>query len=245
MRVQCDDEEIGKMISKRAMRLKWHHEHNWPRIRSSSSASGIVQAHPDVTYVEDAVSEHEAGLLMTDINSRMTNKKYLKSHFDAVIQDYKETEMDMSKWSEQSKLIIDRLFRLAFTSAGLNPDKTPRLPPHVIDLKANTGVIYAHVDSVKHGGEIVAALSLLSARTMRLAFPPKDYVVGEKLDLSSKPTQAEYELKPRSFYVLTRSARYDLAHEIFKGEERRISIVFRDEPKQSSLPAWMQQVKTL
>jgi hypothetical protein len=194
-----------------------------------------ISSHPDVRYQDDCISDSEASLLLADIERKMKNKKYLKSHFDAVIQDYKETEMDTPFWSPQSKQVIERLFRLAFSLSGLDAENTSRLAPHVIDLKAKTGVIYPHVDSVKHGGEIVAAVSLLSSRTMRLTFPPENYIVGEKLDLTGKPVEAEYVLKPKSFYVLTKCARYDLAHEILPGDDRRISIVFRDQPKNSPL----------
>ena len=95
------------------------------------------------------------------------------------------------------------------------------MPPHVIDLKPTTGRIDAHVDSVKHGGELVAGLSLVSERTMTLL--RNDVVVYNMV------------LPPRSLYVLHSASRYELAHAVSAGPQRRISIIFRDEPM---APKW-------
>jgi len=212
------------------------------RYASTAISSQHAAGHPDVLYYEDVVTEEEASSLLRDCDKRLANKRYQGSHFDAVIVDYKETEMPFRNWSPESLAVIRRLFAFAFDKAGL-PTNTPHLAPHVIDLKPKTGVIYPHVDSLKHGGEIVASLSLVSTRTMRLTEPPKDFQVGTKLDLASDKrdkTEVEYVLRPRTFYILTKSARYDMAHEIFKGDERRVSIVFRDQPK-DFMPDWAKE----
>ena len=195
-----------------------------------------TQPHQDVLFSDEVITNEEATSLLSDIDRKLGTKRYQGSHFDSVIQDYRETEMPLQIWSEANRKIIERLFKLALSLSGL-PETTPTLPPHVIDLKAKTGAIYPHVDSLKHGGAIVAALSLISTRTLRLTVPPMDFIVGARLDLEGKPTAADYVLGPRTFYVLTKSARYDLAHEILPGEQRRVSIVFRDQPK-DYIPDW-------
>jgi hypothetical protein len=199
----------------------------------------VPSPHPGVAFAIDAVSEDESLQLLRDIDARLSRKRYQRSHYDSVIHDYKETEMAEQAWSAESRVIIDRLFQVGYTLGGVDA-LAPRLPPHVIDLKASTGEIFPHVDSLKHGGKIVAALSLLSERTMRLTMPPKDFIVGAKLDLADRPREAQLRLPPRSLYVLYGPARYDLAHDISSGPERRVSIVFRDQPP-DYLPEWAKE----
>jgi hypothetical protein len=216
---------------------------NYDRNNAVNSV-GVIRKHEDVFFFEDIVTNEEHQLLLNDCNKRLQRKpQYLKSHFDSVIADYKESEMPLTVWSQKSQEVLNKLFTLAFQVGGLPSYQANKaLPPHVIDLKGKTGVIYPHVDSIKHGGAIVAVLSLLSTRTMRLSYPPKDFQVGTRLQEKelSKENVIEYVLPPKSFYVLTKKARYDLAHEILAGEERRLSIVFRDQPE-NFVPDWAKE----
>ena len=107
------------------------------------------------------------------------------------------------------------------------------LPPHLIDL-APSGFIAPHVDSVKFSGELIAGLSLMSTRVMRLTRESGEGEDGDVIELL---------LQPRSLYLLTGPLRYDFAHEVLGGEaeprlwkrtglpyERRLSIILRDPP---------------
>ena len=107
------------------------------------------------------------------------------------------------------------------------------LPPHVVDL-AKDGHIGAHVDSIKFSGGIVAGLSLLSRRTMRLDYDHEAHAAlpathtafrlyadntvtdtppGEK----NKPpvaTAVEFVLPPRSLYIMAGPLRYFFSHQV-------------------------------
>jgi len=101
------------------------------------------------------------------------------------------------------------------------------MPAHVVDLRPATGQIDAHVDSVKHGGDLVAGLSLVSRRAMSLLRGDDEVVL-------------ELQMPPRSLYVLHSAARYELAHAVSCGPERRVSVVLRDEPDP---PKWMARAR--
>lgn len=188
-----------------------------------------------LTYFPNVISKAQAEMLVHDCNAKLSMKKYEGNHFDSVIVDYREAEMSMG-WSSQSQEIVDRLFSLAFENSAL-PQDTPRLPAHVIDLKAETGEILPHVDSTEFGGGIVAALSLLSSRRLRLTEPPPEYITPTS-NPSLKSGLIELDLPPCSFYILRGTARYDYAHAISSGPDRRLSIVFRDQPEP---PEWAKE----
>ncbi len=130
------------------------------------------------------------------------------------------------------------------------------LPPHIIDL-APDGFIGPHVDSIKFSGQIIAGVSLMSTRVMRLKYSLKDATYEPKC-LGENPEIIDIELPPRSLYILAGSFRFNYTHEILLnsmiGENnvlkkenaaeihvlkesessinsmRRISVMFRDIP---------------
>ena len=74
--------------------------------------------------------------------------------------------------------------------------------------------------------QIVAGLSLLSSREMKLRMQHDD----------ASPYTAEegcidLELPPRSLYILCKDARFSMAHSISIAESsaRRLSLIFRDD----------------
>lgn len=84
-----------------------------------------------------------------------------------------------------------------------------------------------HVDSIKFSGGIVAGISLLSTRCLRLVHQ------------EHKDCRLEVALSPRSFYILSGELRYEYTHEILGGlqspemipatpSERRVSLIIRD-----------------
>ena len=105
-----------------------------------------------------------------------------------------------------------------------------------------------HVDSIKFSGNLIAGLSLLSTRIMRLAPAAQSQLPssGSASNIPSPPHKKDGDvidllLPPGSLYILSGPLRYDYTHEIL-GEaggsssndspypvcERRISIVLRD-----------------
>jgi len=128
----------------------------------------------------------------------------------------------------------------------LNYDHKPPLqsilPPHVVDLAAD-GNISAHVDSVKHGGPILAGLSLLSTRVMRLKRELNTDENNATTVSATAETAIEQVLHERSLYMLKDVLRYEYTHSILGPQDvmihnhtdtfafqRRISIIFRDKP---------------
>lgn len=107
-----------------------------------------------------------------------------------------------------------------------------------------------HVDSIKFSGKLIAGLSLLSTRIMRLAPADHNFLSSSGSSAfhdteSPSPPQdiIELLLPPGSLYILTGPLRFDYTHEILGNEssgnsssgsssfpacERRISIVLRD-----------------
>lgn len=196
---------------------------------------------PDFLYYPNAITLEESLQLYSDFQPKLEKKKYDSSHYDAVIQDYRETEISLRRWSEPSQVILRNLFTLAFSTCPFNAHRK-FLPPHVLDLKPKTGCILPHVDSIKHGGGIVSCLSLLSSRKLRLTQPEGEYAQFASSLANHPPGTVlmEVEVEPLSLYVLRNVARYEMSHSIQRGEERRVSIVFRDEPEE--LPTWATSV---
>ena len=99
---------------------------------------------------------------------------------------------------------------------------------HVLDL-AKDGYIRPHVDSIKHCGDVIAGVSLLSPCVMKLQCE----------DDATKLIHAL--LLPRSLYIMRGEIRYKYTHAILSAEdsqfrgsvipkERRVSLVCRTAP---------------
>ena len=129
------------------------------------------------------------------------------------------------------------------------------LPPHVVDL-AKDGHIGAHVDSIKFSGGIVAGLSLLSQRTMRLEYDHEAHAalpatlaaiplyadatitVAEPGENSKPPlaTAVEFVLPPRSLYVLAGPLRYFFSHQVLgQGSPAGLPILLPPDESSESL----------
>ena len=164
-------------------------------------------------------------------------RRYTKGHWDAVIVQYKETELiDEESLSDVSRTALDRVRQQLLQHHMGAADDTKHnvvswLPCHAIDLHAD-GQLNAHVDSVRFSGGIVAGLSMLSGSIMRLR-PATD---GE----SAKGNKdVDLYLPPLSLYVLTGQSRYQYTHELLPGtntfrgnvkveRDHRLSVIFRD-----------------
>ena len=176
----------------------------------------------NLTWIERLVSPQEQDCLLQDVQRPLRRRRYQASHWDGVIDQYREIGLALPRWSEESRGIIEEkvLPRLPQVAR-------PLLDPHVLDLDGD-GAIYPHVDNVDFSGEFVAGLSLLSTAVMRLT--PAD---------GTREGAIWLKLAPGSFYVLRGQLRYAWKHEIlgraesiFMGKpvprERRVSLLFRD-----------------
>ena len=167
----------------------------------------------------------------------MYRKRYLRGHWDAVIQKYREftfTDVDPAL----NNFVFDPI-RALIHQNHLNQNSSVRwLPPHVIDLHEDGG-ISAHVDSTRFSGSVVCGLSLLSTCIMRLRPANED---GTSNDDHTK--FVDLLLEPGSLYVLQGDGRYKYSHELRPSNAtfvrpcrdpqmvpraRRFSIIFRDE----------------
>ena len=109
------------------------------------------------------------------------------------------------------------------------------------------------MDSVKFSGGIVAGLSLLSTRIVRLTLVNEDDLQEyrtsdvfkshphQKVELTSLPPVIEFVAPPRSLYILSGECRYIYEHSILTSNKtdlftdldfevsRRMSLITRDE----------------
>jgi len=197
----------------------------------------FIRAH-DARVIPEAVSVAEHEMLVDQILQggqdrairRFRRRTYEEGHWDAVITGFKELERPLQIWSDDCEKVLRRLQAVIHQESVLSVQEDSEvhwLPPHVIDLSAK-GEIRPHVDSVKFSGLVVAGLSLLSPRIMRLRENKESY--------SSDDPTVEMVLSPRSLYILQGDARFKASHSIDRNEtsERRLSIIFRDAKGESS-----------
>jgi len=151
------------------------------------------------------------------------------NHFDDIILNYKEGEMNCIEDEEVGE-VIKRV--CSFIDGSLD-----WLNPHAILLRGGEkerGEIKPHVDSIKFSGGIVAGLSLNSSRVLRLR--------PEVEDVGNKGYFVDLFAEKNSLYILCDEARYSYTHEIVKDESGtpwdselegelcrdRFSVIFRD-----------------
>lgn len=134
----------------------------------------------DLLVYPNAVTTTEHDTLVDECERKLKREKYSGTHFDGMIQNYRE--VSVSKWSESVTDILQRL-------------KQHHLPPsiawksiHVLDLNA-TGSIHAHADNSDYSGHYVCGLCLLSAAVMRFRLQSDPNLFVDAL------------LEPGSFYV--------------------------------------------
>lgn len=213
----------------------------------------ISDFHKDFFFVPDFISPAEENDLLSAVNVSLKRKKYEGNHWDSVISQYKEIEINESKLNSEAVSILSKCRKFI----DFKIEKSVKyLPVHAIDL-ADDGMIYPHVDSVKFSGELIAGLSLLSDRILFLqpadADSPtdNDNQVWNQDETVKSPYQYSYALAVprRSIYILKGPLRYSYAHSILgKSSEfisapdsvsivpelpnlsisRRVSVMFRD-----------------
>ena len=173
----------------------------------------------DLHVQSDAITKNEHETLINECERSLRRRRYETGHWDGVIESFREiTKRD---WTVESRKVFERLIESdAVSKLGLSEF----LPPHVLDLSKD-GFIKPHIDSIIASGQMVAGISLLSPAIMVL---------------SRGSESIRILLPPRSFYVLSSTARFEFKHEILPGitkwtddskvvRERRISVILRDE----------------
>lgn len=167
------------------------------------------------------VSKRESQLLVQEIDFKLRKmKKYQHSHFDSVIQNYKE--MAPSSFSSEFDAILTRMKNSVQKELGLSDIK---FNVHILDLACENSGIGAHTDN--HTGRFVAGLCLLSPAVMIFRKGQESHPVL---------------LDENCFYIQHGLLRNDYTHEIpFQESQehsidsirvpraRRISILLREE----------------
>ncbi|ABI93483.1 alpha-ketoglutarate-dependent dioxygenase AlkB [Roseobacter denitrificans] len=178
---------------------------------------------PDgLTYLENYISEDEAGRLVQEIDAALwrTDLKRRVQHY-GYRYDYKARQA----WREDYLGPLPELFQsLAERLTAEGHFQT--VPDQVIVNEYQPGQgISAHIDCQPCFGETIASLSLLSACVMRFA----SRIYSQQMEL---------HLQPSSLLVLQSDARHLWTHaipprktDVFEGQKyaraRRISLTFR------------------
>ncbi|KAG8457122.1 hypothetical protein KFE25_012697 [Diacronema lutheri] len=191
---------------------------------------------PPVRVLADVITREEEASLASQLGPLLRRRGYMRSHFDGVIEGYRELERPLSWFDRANRAALGRVLDAAF---GSKPP--PLLPAHVLELAPGVdGFIRPHVDHVGVSGACIAGLSLLSDAVMLLTHAAEP---GRSVRLL---------LRARSLYVLRDEARYEWKHAILPDlrlfprelraaparpapaepddKARRIAVVFRDEP---------------
>ena len=214
--------------------------HELPRITSAVDVQQFLRVVPNF------LTGDEEAAFVRAVAPKLQRQRYQGNHWDAVINKYKETELPVAEHlPEQGEHAVLRAAMqraVAYLRRVAQDPAMVVMPPHVIDLAAD-GHIGPHVDSVKFSGGMVAGLSLLSDRVMRLApCSPHDAVANDadqlrvelpylplgELDadadaglirMSSSADQFEMHMPRRSLYVLTGPFRYLYTHAVLGAKD--------------------------
>lgn len=171
----------------------------------------ILSKYPsEFFFLKDCINCDEENLLLNAFAKPLKRRKYEGNHWDDVISKYKEIQVIETNYQPEVQDIINKCKTIV--SKALKKEIN-FLPPHLIDL-AQDGQISPHVDSIKFSGDLIAGLSLLSTRILRLEqCVHEDNIVKGSGD-KPHPTYFEIYLPPRSMYILRGSLRYDFTHAI-------------------------------
>ncbi|ESO07373.1 hypothetical protein HELRODRAFT_76748 [Helobdella robusta] len=174
-----------------------------------------------VAVFENFASVEEENSILSEVEPYLKRLKYEDSHWDDAIRGFRETEK--KTWTAKNRPLIERIQKTSFTpSCSILPHV------HVLDLLPS-GVIKAHVDSVKFCGDTITGLCLLTSCVMRF------------VNVDDQSKYADVLLPRYSLYYMKNAARYKFTHEVlpndlskFKGlqvqRSRRIVVLLRNKP---------------
>ena len=227
-------------------------------LAASGAAEALIQApFPlppafGLTILPAFISEEEEGALDAHCAAALSRRPWEASHFDAVIQHYREAQLPLARLPRVAAAAIARAqaaFPPAGGAVGRHMDAL-----HALEL-APRGAIAPHVDSVKFSGGVVAGLCLRSEALLELtvdagaegdgraptaaAWAARAGGGGGSGSAQPAPLQVTALLPRRCLYILTGEARYGWAHAIPLGGEwqgrsvvrsarGRLSIILRD-----------------
>lgn len=143
-----------------------------------------------VKFHPNFLSQEEQQTLLHDVERKIARRIYNKYHWDHAIHDYREITMKSTFWSEDSKLILQKIKKeiVGATRVAESEDDDPQtsppqtstphgghhdpsivkfLPVHVLDISAE-GYLKPHIDSELFSGGFVATISLLSSSVLTL-----------------------------------------------------------------------------
>ena len=141
----------------------------WTRIKSESNWVGVVGV---VEIPESLTAKY-----CPNVNYCHCNCREMELHAELVLPD-------------EAVAVLGRMQAAVTSQFG---GTTSFLVPHVVDL-AKDGSISAHTDSIKFSGRLIAGLSLLSERVMRLS---RNAESGD----NHGPERIDIVLQPRSLYM--------------------------------------------
>ena len=190
-----------------------------------------------VRVIPSFVTEEEEASLEACCAPSLQKKPWERDHFDAVIKNYRESQILASKLPPPAAAAVARALAHFPAAAGAPLDTV-----HALELSP-TGCIDAHVDSVKFSGGVVAGLCLRSEALMHLL--PDEGAAEEgraPTALAAKKNSSplvKVLLPRRCLYLLTGEARYGWGHAIplqgtfygrtvARGPQGRLSVMLRD-----------------
>ncbi|KAL3319169.1 hypothetical protein Ciccas_002159 [Cichlidogyrus casuarinus] len=125
---------------------------------SSTSEELNVILQRDVIVKPNFISENEEATLLKEIDPHLSRIKYMSSHWDDAIQNYREIER--KNWNANNKMTIDKLRQ---HTLECYPTPLVLLPlTHCLDLSGD-GEIRPHVDSVRATG-LLSTISVVKKK---------------------------------------------------------------------------------
>ncbi len=166
-----------------------------PKLIVKSKPSGMELPTNSFLLLNSYISEEEEQRIVLAVDPKLKRRRYQGTHWDDVIFHYREIELrddnddinntniiinnngdeEKNAWNNVIRRMSDTV-REHFAhheeakdgdGPGSGPPPIQFSVPHLVDLAAD-GHINPHVDNVKFSGGIIAGLSLLSGRIMRL-----------------------------------------------------------------------------
>ena len=139
---------------------------DWPDSMVTCFPEGTVPEKGSLHLFSHLITKEQEAALVSTLNPVLKKKRYESNHWDAAITRYREMELHAELvLPDEAVAVLGRMQAAVTSQFG---GTTSFLVPHVVDL-AKDGSISAHTDSIKFSGRLIAGLSLLSERVMRLS----------------------------------------------------------------------------
>jgi len=181
--------------------------------------------------------------IQTHLAAKFRRMRPRKTHFDGVINEYKELELHdpdpsvAEAIAELQAIFIASLPPVSELETTTSPTTPPFLPPHCLCYPASAAPqqLKPHVDSTRFSGSYVCGYTLTGSpdRYLRLKWSEDPACVESPLHSTrqaSPPVEIDIPLPSNSGYVLSGYSRYNMTHEVIgDSDSDRIAIILRDE----------------